>query len=87
MAAEIKVQVCVPYIDKSKAWIARKGNDMDVVLSQTWSCYRGGEVPCGECEACKKREAALAYSTTHNHPVFATLSERDEYYSQGPEHR
>ncbi len=58
-SAEITVQVCVPYIDKPKWWIARKGSDMGVVMSQTWSCYRGGDVPCGECEACKKREAAL----------------------------
>jgi 7-cyano-7-deazaguanine synthase len=54
-AAEINVQICVPYIDKSKAWIARLGSDIGVKLNETWSCYRGGKEPCGECEACKKR--------------------------------
>jgi 7-cyano-7-deazaguanine synthase len=56
---DIRVQVATPYWDKTKAWIARRGSDMGVVLSQTWSCYRGGEAPCGECEACRKREEAL----------------------------
>lgn len=57
--SEINVRVGAPYLDKSKAWIARRGSDIGVVVSQTWSCYRGGAMPCGECEACKKRDAAL----------------------------
>lgn len=60
VAAQINVQVGAPYLEKSKAWIARRGSDIGVKLNETWSCYRGGDVPCGECEACKKREAALA---------------------------
>lgn len=57
--AEIRVQVVTPYIDKSKAWIARRGADIGVKFNETWSCYRGGIQPCGECPACIKREAAL----------------------------
>lgn len=58
-SAEISVQVCAPYIECSKAWIARRGSDIGVELDRTWSCYRGGLTPCGECEACKKREEVL----------------------------
>ncbi len=57
--ANIAVEVCAPYFDKSKAWIAAKGRDLGVSFSETWSCYRGGLKPCGECAACKKREEAL----------------------------
>lgn len=57
--AEIHVEVCAPYLDKSKAWIAALGQEIGVRISDTWSCYRGGEKPCGECPACQKRNAAL----------------------------
>lgn len=58
--AEINIEVCAPYIDKSKAWIARRGEDLGVNFTETWSCYRGGIQPCGECGACLKRKEALA---------------------------
>jgi 7-cyano-7-deazaguanine synthase len=57
--AEIGVEVCAPYIDKSKKWIAARGRELGVNLSETWSCYLGGVEHCGQCAACKKREAAL----------------------------
>lgn len=58
--SNIDVQVAAPYIEKSKAWIAERAQELDVNLSETWSCYRGGDVPCGECAACLKRNAAIA---------------------------
>lgn len=57
--AGLKVEVCAPYIDKPKVWIVGLGRELGVNFSETWSCYKGGLQPCGECEACKKREAAL----------------------------
>ena len=59
--SEINVQVAAPFIDKAKWEIADLARQMGVDVSQTWSCYRGGQEPCGECEACKKREEALAH--------------------------
>jgi len=58
-SAQIPVRVCAPYLHRSKQWIARLGDDLGVRLTETWSCYRGGIQPCGECGACKKREEAL----------------------------
>jgi len=58
----VNVEVCAPYIDKSKWWIAGLSRNLGVDLAQTWSCYRGGKEPCGECDACKKREEALVKS-------------------------
>lgn len=57
--AEIPVEICAPYIDKPKWWIAALGRELKVPLEQTWSCYKGGSEPCGVCEACKKRNEAL----------------------------
>lgn len=58
--SEIQVEVCAPYIDKRKWWIAGLGKEMGIDFSYTWSCYRGGKEPCGECGACLKRKEALA---------------------------
>lgn len=57
---KIDVRVAAPYIDQSKHWIALLACDLKVKRNETWSCYRGGDRPCGECDACKKRELALA---------------------------
>lgn len=58
-AAGYDVEICAPYLDWPKWKIGAKAQEMRVPLGETWSCYRGGEKPCGECPACLKREAAL----------------------------
>lgn len=58
-AAGYDVEICAPYLDWPKWKIGAKAQDMRVPLTETWSCYRGGEKPCGECPACIKRESAL----------------------------
>lgn len=59
-SAEIPVKVSAPYIDNLKWWIVGHGREMGVDFHQTWSCYKGGSVPCGECVACKARTEAGA---------------------------
>ena len=58
--AALPVEVCAPYLKRSKAWIAALGRDIGVSLEQTWSCYFPGDGPCGKCPACQKRAEALA---------------------------
>lgn len=57
---ELNIEVCAPYIDKRKWEIADLGRQLGVKFEETWSCYRGGKEPCGECPACLKRKEALA---------------------------
>jgi 7-cyano-7-deazaguanine synthase len=54
------VEVCAPYLYQRKAEIVEIGRKLGVNFDLTWSCYIGGEVPCRECDACKKRAEALA---------------------------
>lgn len=57
--AEVHVEVCAPYIDKLKWEIGALAQELGVPSHEIWTCYRGGQKPCGECPACKKLEIAL----------------------------
>ena len=49
----IKIQT--PLIHKTKAQIILKARQLGLPFALTWSCYRGGRVPCGECDSCYYR--------------------------------
>lgn len=49
-----------PFINKTKAEEIKLGVDLQVDFSLTWSCYRGGERPCGTCDSCLLRAKAFA---------------------------
>lgn len=53
------VQVLAPLTSHSKADNVRLGDSLGVQFSQTWSCYRGGEVACGACPTCVERLKAF----------------------------
>jgi 7-cyano-7-deazaguanine synthase len=42
-----------------KAAIARRGAELGVDFSRTWSCYKGGEIHCGTCGTCVERREAF----------------------------
>ena len=55
------IEVIRPFIRMNKAEIARRGHELGVDFSLTWSCYRGGDLNCGQCGTCiERREAFLA---------------------------
>jgi len=48
-----------PFIDMTKADIAKSGAKLGVDFSKTWSCYKGGETHCGKCGTCVERREAF----------------------------
>jgi 7-cyano-7-deazaguanine synthase len=54
------VEVRTPLIDMTKADIVRLGVSLGAPLDLTWSCYLGGDKPCGECDACRLRAKGFA---------------------------
>ena len=54
------IRLEAPYTLLSKTDIARKGKDLGVDYSHTYSCYRGMEHHCGTCGTCIERRQALA---------------------------
>ncbi len=48
-----------PLVHWSKAEIVRQALRLGVPIAATWSCYAGGARPCGVCDSCRIRDAAL----------------------------
>ncbi len=56
----VPIGVETPIIDLSKAEIAALGTRLGAPLEHTWSCYEGGDVPCGTCDSCILRAKGFA---------------------------
>jgi 7-cyano-7-deazaguanine synthase len=56
----VRMAIEAPIIHMSKAEIARYGTELGAPLELTWSCYLGGERPCGACDSCLLRAAGFA---------------------------
>ena len=54
------VTIDTPLIDRTKADIVRLGVQLGAPFHLSWSCYRDGSVPCGECDACHLRAKGFA---------------------------
>lgn len=55
----LHVHIEAPYTHITKTDIALRGKQMGIDYSETWSCYKGGEVHCGKCGTCVERREAL----------------------------
>jgi 7-cyano-7-deazaguanine synthase len=53
------IEILAPYTNITKADIARKGKELGIDYSKTWSCYKGEDVHCGKCGTCVERKEAL----------------------------
>jgi 7-cyano-7-deazaguanine synthase len=49
-----------PLIQLTKAEIIKRGLELRLDYSLTWSCYQGGDYACGRCDSCKLRLAGFA---------------------------
>ncbi len=54
-------QLCIeaPFVSWTKADVVKKGIELKVPYELTWSCYVGGEKPCGTCGTCIDRAKAF----------------------------
>lgn len=53
------IEILAPYTNITKVDIARKGKELGIDYSKTWSCYKGENVHCGKCGTCVERKEAL----------------------------
>lgn len=54
-----QVHIIAPFIAVPKAEVVRTGLAIGVPYKLTWSCYEGGEKPCGKCGTCIDRAEAF----------------------------
>ncbi|MBN2165897.1 MAG: 7-cyano-7-deazaguanine synthase QueC [Marinilabiliaceae bacterium] len=61
MGAEkgMPIRIQAPFINKNKSEEIKIGMEIGADLSDTWSCYNGGERPCGTCDSCLLRKKAF----------------------------
>lgn len=50
-----KLQIVAPLLHLNKKDIILLGQKLGVPFENTWSCYKGKEKPCGECDSCRLR--------------------------------
>ena len=55
-----QLRVEAPFVGKTKADVVAEGLRLHAPYQLTWSCYEGGEKPCGLCGTCRDRAAAFA---------------------------
>lgn len=53
------IQLIAPLVNSSKIDIVQQAIALGVPIERTWSCYQGGEQPCGVCDSCRIRDQAL----------------------------
>jgi 7-cyano-7-deazaguanine synthase len=55
-----QLEVRAPFVTWTKAEVVHKGLELGAPYHLTWSCYEGGEKPCGKCGTCLDRAKAFA---------------------------
>lgn len=55
-----QIKIKTPIIDMNKDEIIRKGQELNVPFSETWSCYKNNDVACGKCDSCGLRLRAFS---------------------------
>ena len=54
-----QLHIEAPFVDIPKSEVVKKGLAIGVPYELTWSCYEGGEKPCGVCGTCIDRQNAF----------------------------
>lgn len=58
------LRMAAPFASMTKDAIVAEGLRLGVPYELTWSCYEGGEHPCGSCATCLDRARAFAMNAT-----------------------
>lgn len=60
MTQGVPIVLETPFLHMRKSEELRLAVELGVDLSHTWTCYAGGEEPCGQCDSCMLRARAFA---------------------------
>ena len=54
-----QLKIEAPFVRMNKAQVVKLGLELGVPYELTWSCYQGGQSPCGKCGTCIDRAMAF----------------------------
>lgn len=54
-----QLNIEAPFVNMTKADVVKIGLELNVPYQLTWSCYEGGNKPCGKCGTCIDRANAF----------------------------
>ena len=54
-----QLRIEAPFVNLTKADVVKEGIRLNAPLELTWSCYEGGDKPCGKCGTCIDRAKAF----------------------------
>lgn len=70
-----KIKLLRPFIATDKTGIAKRGVELGIDFSETWSCYKGGEIHCGVCGTCVERREAFILAELPDPTVYEQTPE------------
>lgn len=56
---QYRIRFHTPYLSRTKSEVIAHGTSLGVPYEVTWSCARGGDQPCGTCDACIDRRMSF----------------------------
>ena len=65
------INIEAPYTEITKTDIALIGKAIGLDYTETWSCYKGGNVHCGKCGTCVERQEALRNAGIEDKTVYS----------------
>ena len=74
----VDMELLRPFIDSDKAAIAKRGVELGIDFTETWSCYKGGDVHCGVCGTCVERREAFQLADLEDPTAYEQTPELPE---------
>jgi 7-cyano-7-deazaguanine synthase len=75
--------VCAPFVELTKAQIVRQGSLLGVPFAETWSCYKGETVHCGQCGTCVERIEAFRLAGIPDPTTYASWATYNRLHEEG----
>jgi len=70
----MQIRLHTPLEWLSKAEVVKLGDSVGVRFEDTWSCYKGEDLHCGQCPTCRSRKQAFEIAGVQDPTEYAVLS-------------
>lgn len=78
-----KIRLLRPFINLDKTGIAKRGVELGIDFSETWSCYKGGAIHCGTCGTCVERREAFILASLPDPTIYKQTPELPQLIVDG----